>query len=110
MGLHKMYLGTVGLNILSLGYAHIYALLELCGRLSILWLLNTVLHCDPGKHGAVHKCVNMEVFFLESDIFCILLECKWLHFPRAGCPPHIAGHAFYLFSFSNLTMPNIIIP
>eukprot|EP00983_Pelagomonas_calceolata_P008200 268003-Pelagomonas_calceolata.AAC.1 len=46
MGLHKVYLG--GLNILSLGYVHMYALLELRIRLSILWLLNTALHCYPG--------------------------------------------------------------
>eukprot|EP00983_Pelagomonas_calceolata_P072091 1151540-Pelagomonas_calceolata.AAC.3 len=33
-----------------------YALLELHIRLSILRLLNTVLHCYSGKHGAVHEC------------------------------------------------------
>eukprot|EP00983_Pelagomonas_calceolata_P037282 1136269-Pelagomonas_calceolata.AAC.2 len=37
-------------------YAHVYALLELHTSLSILWLLNTVLHCYPGKHGATHEC------------------------------------------------------
>eukprot|EP00983_Pelagomonas_calceolata_P109778 1159595-Pelagomonas_calceolata.AAC.4 len=58
MGLHKVFLGAVGPNIVSLGYAHMYALLELHIRLSVLWLLNTVPHCNPGKHGAVHECVN----------------------------------------------------
>eukprot|EP00983_Pelagomonas_calceolata_P015434 489208-Pelagomonas_calceolata.AAC.3 len=52
MGLHRVYLGAVGLNILSSGYAHMCALLELHIRLSILWLLNMVLHRYPGKHGA----------------------------------------------------------
>eukprot|EP00983_Pelagomonas_calceolata_P035226 1101682-Pelagomonas_calceolata.AAC.2 len=48
--------GTVGLNILSLGYAHMYDLLKLHICLFILWLLDTVPHCYPGKHGAVHEC------------------------------------------------------
>eukprot|EP00983_Pelagomonas_calceolata_P057042 1144903-Pelagomonas_calceolata.AAC.4 len=40
MGLHMVFLGAVGL---SMGYAHLYALLELYTCLSILWLLNTYL-------------------------------------------------------------------
>eukprot|EP00983_Pelagomonas_calceolata_P034141 1069322-Pelagomonas_calceolata.AAC.1 len=56
MGLHKVFLSAVGLNILSLECAHINVLLELHIRLSILWLLNMVPHCYPGKHGAGHEC------------------------------------------------------
>eukprot|EP00983_Pelagomonas_calceolata_P004138 134389-Pelagomonas_calceolata.AAC.1 len=55
-GITQVFLGAVGLNILSLGYGYMYALLELHVCLSILWLLNTVPHCYPGKHGAVHEC------------------------------------------------------
>eukprot|EP00983_Pelagomonas_calceolata_P056292 1144531-Pelagomonas_calceolata.AAC.1 len=55
VGLDEVYLGAMGLNILSLGYAHMYVcwsykgynahvwLLELHIRLSFLRLLNTVL-------------------------------------------------------------------
>eukprot|EP00983_Pelagomonas_calceolata_P032918 1031043-Pelagomonas_calceolata.AAC.1 len=35
---------------------NLHPLLEVHIHLSILWLLNTVPHCYPGKHGAVHEC------------------------------------------------------
>eukprot|EP00983_Pelagomonas_calceolata_P055382 1144125-Pelagomonas_calceolata.AAC.12 len=51
--------------MLSLGYAHMFALLEQHIRLSILWLLNPVPHCYPGKHGAVHECGMASLLMLQ---------------------------------------------
>eukprot|EP00983_Pelagomonas_calceolata_P031778 997287-Pelagomonas_calceolata.AAC.1 len=65
-GLEEPQACSEALCSLSLGYAHMFALLELHIRLSILWLLNTAPHCYPGKHGAVHECGMQQGLWFEA--------------------------------------------
>eukprot|EP00983_Pelagomonas_calceolata_P131009 1161735-Pelagomonas_calceolata.AAC.1 len=69
MGLHKVFPGAAGLNILSLGYAQMYALLELHICLSILWLLDTYFIAIPASM-ELYMNVAWHLFMLQLSCPC----------------------------------------